>query len=117
MWLIRDRITGAGSHMIETRFQFGEALAVELAGQGIYRTLCKTGPNLVLKTDAGASVQASVETGWVSNRYAAKIPIQTLRFSQTAELPIERCYLLIATPGEPATLDLAAPDWKELCSS
>jgi hypothetical protein len=117
MWLIHDRVTGPGSHTIETRFQFGEALAVELAGQGIYRTLCKTGPNLVLKTDAGASVQASVETGWVSNRYAAKIPIQTLRFSQTAELPIERCYLLIATPGEPATLDLAAPDWKELCSS
>jgi uncharacterized heparinase superfamily protein len=117
MWLIRDRITGAGSHMIETRFQFSDALAVEPAGQGIYRTLCKTGPNLVLKTDAGASVQASVETGWVSNRYAAKIPIQTLRFSQTAELPIERCYLLIATPGEPATPDLAAPDWKELCSS
>lgn len=97
LWIIRDCITGAGQHKIETRFHFAEGIEVGRVGERTFRTLQTPGPNLFLAGFGNAHLSASMELGWASSVYAAKTLIRVLRFQTTAFLPYEQRFILAPT--------------------
>jgi hypothetical protein len=117
LWLIRDRVIGKGAHTIETRFHFAEGVDVApLVGQG-YRTLCNSGPNLVLIAPGSQPPAAFMERGWVSQTYAVKREIRVLRFVANGQLPFEQWYILVPSRGDASQRDVPMVDWEALLRS
>ncbi len=78
LWIVSDHLTAASEHDYALHFQLGAAAhgATELDLDDAVRL---TSPGLSLLQLRSAGLRASLETGWVSQRYGHKSPAPRLR--------------------------------------
>jgi Heparinase II/III-like protein/Heparinase II/III N-terminus len=90
--LVRDRVSGSGSHALVWRFHLDPAVTAEVKGTDV--SLSGNGGTVwLLPDETAATFSLSLAPGWVSPSYGVKLPTTVLIWSATVSVPIEASYL------------------------
>ncbi|MDY6794608.1 MAG: alginate lyase family protein [Actinomycetota bacterium] len=93
-WIIRDGLTGEGSHRIDLYLHFAPMGVGVLEGQPLGIKTGTDGANLAVIPLEGEGLSVEIEEGWVSYRYGVKERAPVVRYSMNAELPGDICIAL-----------------------
>ncbi|MFQ5658409.1 MAG: heparinase II/III family protein, partial [Candidatus Methylomirabilales bacterium] len=94
-WIVRDTLTGTGSHQLEWYFHFDTDIDVKETGDLTFHTRCEQGANLALKAiNPAPDLSWAISDAWVSRRYGVKSPARTLHFFGSYNLPKALTFLL-----------------------
>ena len=99
-YLIRDLVTGGGSHYLEIGWHLGAHL-IPSKQEGIFPA-DDASAGLAILAAKGHGWSRALEAGWWSPVYGCKEPISVLRFATHTTLPTEFATLLIPTSSEQA---------------
>ena len=112
--LLRDSVSGSGTHTLVWRFHVDPSATPEVAGTDV--CLTGNGRTVWLLPDAApAALSLSLEPGWVSPSYGVKVATTVLVWTAVAMVPIEVSYLfaesrLTVDERAAAIADLTAAD-------
>jgi len=102
-WIVIDDLTGAESHSIDVRFQFGP-IQVRLDADGWARATTDGRRGLLLRTFTKVPLHAEVRKGrraplegWISPNYGQFEPAPAVVYSATVRLPVRMVTLLWPT--------------------
>jgi hypothetical protein len=97
LWIVRDELTGAGSHRLEWHWRF--AAEVSLCLEDKYLSARnRAGQALHLWLLAGDPAQLTIEEGWVSLGYGRRMRSQVLHIVQeSAALPAAQTFAFAPT--------------------
>ncbi len=87
--LVRDILTGDGSHTLTWRFHLDPAVTPERHGGDV--RLAHESREVWLMPDAGATF--AVEEGWVSPSYGVRVPTKVLVWQTRASVPLTTSFL------------------------
>lgn len=99
-WVVRDTLSGEGTHQFDVYFHFAP-LKVELDAVSplTLRTRSK-GANLAIVCLETKGVSLEVAKGWVSYRYGVKTEAPVAKYSKKSQAPTTFCYALYPYTGE-----------------
>ena len=108
LWLIRDLVTGGGTHQLDWTFHFAPVSITREASRGaIARASAPDGTCLLLIPTAGPDLDLTFERGWVSYRYGSRERAPIARYtSREVALPIDVTFALVPTPRPVDTADI-----------
>jgi uncharacterized heparinase superfamily protein len=86
-WRIVDTVRGSGDHALEWFFHFAPDCPVKIAGLRCW-TEFPAGANLSLTSDF-ESLNASLQSGWVSPTYGVRLPAPIVCYTVRIQLPLE----------------------------
>jgi hypothetical protein len=105
IWLVRDVVTGEGSHELAVRWHLAPECALVAETESCWRA-----EDLRLCIPAGTAWTAHVETAQWSPAYGAVVDAPVLRLSRTASLPAECATLLAYNQHGPVSLESPAAE-------
>ncbi|MBN8281502.1 MAG: alginate lyase family protein, partial [Gammaproteobacteria bacterium] len=85
-WLIRDTVTGAGSHRVESFLHLHPAVTVERRGEREFRLVA---PGVALRLAFGPTGRVLEATGYHCPRFGERLPNRALVLEHTGPLPVE----------------------------
>jgi uncharacterized heparinase superfamily protein len=95
---IVDRLTGAGTRRLVSRFHLDPAVTPALAGDRV--RLHAAGRDFwFLLVDAPEDTKVTIEPAWVSPRYGIKVPANCITISCTATLPVRLACRFAVNPS------------------
>ncbi len=98
LWLIRDLVTGRGTHQLDWTFHFAPTITGEASGEAMVRASAPDGTGLLLMPTAGPPPDLTIERGWVSYRYGSRERAPVARYtSRDVALPVEATFALVPT--------------------
>jgi hypothetical protein len=101
LWIIRDRLTGAGEHRFDLYFNFSPLTLLFDEGDPLaVRTDCAGGASLAVVPLDREGLSAEISQGWVSYSYGTKIEAPVVRYSKTAHVPAEFLTVLFPMRGK-----------------
>lgn len=99
-WVLVDDLSGAGTHVVELRFQFAP-IDVELDASGLARATRDGRHGLLVQAFGGAPLAADIRQGglapfegWVSPAYGQRTPAPVLVYTAPAATPLRIVTLL-----------------------
>ena len=100
-WLIKDTLSGEGSHHFDVCFHFAP-LQLEAAGEFpmMIRTKAE-GANLAVIPLETEGLTVEILPGWVSYRYGVKVEAPVVRYHRQSEVPARFETLLYPYTGDP----------------
>ena len=94
--LVRDTLSGQGSHTLTWRFHLDPAVTPECHGDDV--RLTAGGREVWLRPQDGpAGMTLRVEDGWVSPSYGVRVPAKVLLFEARADVPLTVSFLFTST--------------------
>jgi len=105
-WIIRDIVTGQGTHALSWYFHFDAGIELEIRNGMTIETLCEGGANLILDAVDTPPLSLEVEGGWVSPSYGIKKKARVARYSCTIELPTSITFILYPYDGKPGSFSI-----------
>jgi hypothetical protein len=97
LWIVQDRLSGAGSHRLEWHWRFAAEVSLCLENKHL-SARNEAGQALHLWLMAGDSAQLTVEEGWVSPGYGRRMRSQVLHIvEESAALPAVQTFAFAPT--------------------
>lgn len=87
-WVIRDMLTGEGTHKFDLYFHFAP-MEINEKDELVIETGNKTGANIAIAPLETDGLKMAIENGWVSYSYGKKVEAPIVKYSKKAEVPVE----------------------------
>ena len=89
-WVIKDMLTGEGGdkHKFDLYFHFAP-MKLKKKNELVIETDNKNGSNIMIIPLETEEISMEIETGWVSYSYGKKVEAPIVKYSKTAEVPVE----------------------------
>ncbi len=94
LWIVRDRVEGAGEHDLDWHFHFGD-VHVEIANEHDLTASGEHGARLLILPLEPKGMALQLYDGWVSPRYGVRHPAPAARYRRRrVRLPLQQVFLL-----------------------
>jgi hypothetical protein len=90
-WIIRDLLTGVGSHRCDLYFHF---TPLDITIDKLTVKTSTSGTNLAVVPLVTEGLEVMVEKGWVSRGYGTKVEAPVVKYSRYGQMPFEFCNIL-----------------------
>ena len=96
-WVIKDMLTGEGRHKFDLYFHFAP-IELKEKDELIIETDNKNRANIMIVPLETEGVKMEIEKGWVSYSYGKKVEAPIVKYSKTAEVPVDFVTVITAGP-------------------
>jgi uncharacterized heparinase superfamily protein len=102
LFVIRDRVSGAGRRRVRSRFHLDPAVRAAAADGAVTLSACGREARFIVEPSSGAGARIRVEDTWVSSGYGRKEPAACLVVEADVELPLTLEYAFTIADRERA---------------
>ena len=95
LWVVEDRLTGAGTHQIAFRFHFAPGLETNIRSDGIIEVCDKMNGAHLLIAASGLTAEPILEPRFSSRDYGAREPSVSVCWTARSSIPLSAQFVLV----------------------